>query len=114
MDFIQFEHLARIGDDGREFAVVAYHAGVFRELLDILLVEIRHSLDVKALEGFAGIRPFAFDDLPGHAGLKDGLAHDLKIIVQGFGGDFDWWVGRHSWLPFSDFSDLGNVYSSFF
>ena len=43
-----------------------------------------------------GVRPFGIDDLPGHAGLKDGSAHELEVIIKGLGVIFG---GGVSLLP---------------
>ena len=79
---VQFENFTGIGNDGGQLAVVADDAGVCGEVLDVFFVEIGHFVDIKVMKGFTDAGPFTLDDFPGHAGLKNGFAHDLEVIVQ--------------------------------
>jgi hypothetical protein len=74
----ELAHDDRVGDRGLDLRAVADDAGVEHEVLDILLGELRHSINVEVTErGSEGLPP-AQDRDPGQTGLEPLEAHFLE------------------------------------
>ena len=74
------QHLAGIVNDRLELFAIANQPRICHQAIDIERRETRNHLRIEPTQRFPGTAPFLFDDAPGHAGLKRGLAHNLEII----------------------------------
>src|SRR6266540_5766518 len=84
---LEVQHLSRVVNDRLDLAAVADDARVGAQLRHLGLGERSDFSVVEAAKGVVDARPLVVDDLPGDAGLEDGLAHYLQVIARALGDD---------------------------
>ena len=87
---VEFDDALCVVDDCGKFSAVTDDTFVLGEFFELFVGKGGYSADLEAVEGFVGVGPLGVDDLPGHAALEYGFAHNFEIVVEGFDLDLRW------------------------